>query len=673
MTAPSQSIVQVALDVPLDRIFDYASDGLPEPVTTDDIGRLVVVPFGRSEKVGVIIGVSDTSAWSADQLKPVLRLRPDVPPLPAEWLDLCRFASTYYQSPLGEVMAQGVPPGLKQVKTKKTRTPKAAAPTREKPVDAPLATTEQAAAVHAVTSTLGRFEAFLLFGVTGSGKTEVYLQLIEAALARGGQILLLVPEINLTPQLESRVASRFPDVETVGLHSELTEAARTRHWLAAFEGRARIILGTRLAVFTPLPDLALIIIDEEHDGSFKQQDGMRYSARDLAVFRARQRKIPIVLGSATPSLESWANAELGRYSRLLLTERAVASAQLPTIRLVDTRKERLSEGLSAELATAIRGRLDRGEQSLIFLNRRGYAPVLACPSCGWISRCKRCAANLVLHLKDKRLRCHHCGFEAGIPRACPTCGNQDIHPFGRGTQRLEEHLIESFPDARVLRVDRDAARSRKQWEALSAQIHAGEADILVGTQMLAKGHDFPRLTLVGVVSADAALYAADWRAPERLFAQLMQVSGRAGRAEWPGDVLIQTEKPDHSLYAALCDHDYPRFATQLLREREEAGFPPYTFHAMLRAEAPLMADALAFLDSARVASAGLEGVGDVMLYDAVPMRLARLANLERGQMLIESPSRPHLQRFLTRWRHTLDSIKAPSRLRWHLEVDPIEC
>ena len=570
-------------------------------------------------------------------------------------------------------MLQMLPPGLKHLKPVIPRAIKTKICKKTASLP-PALTEEQAVVVSAVQERLaaGGFAPFLLFGVTGSGKTEVYLRLIESVLARQGQVLLLVPEINLTPQLEDRISGRFPAVPTVSLHSELGEAARTRNWKAALSGEARIVLGTRLAIFTPLPDLHLIIIDEEHDASFKQQDGMRYSARDVAVFRAHQTGIPILLGSATPSLETWANAENKRYQRLLMQQRAVEAAQLPPIRLVDTRREKLKEGLSSVCIEAIKLRLARGEQSLVFLNRRGYAPVLGCVACGWASRCTRCAANLVLHLADQRLRCHHCGFETRVPRACPDCGNQDIHPFGRGTQRLEEHLIDLFPEARILRVDRDSARSRKQWELLSARIHAGEADILVGTQMLAKGHDFPLLTLVAAVGADAALFAADWRAPERLFAQLMQVSGRAGRAALAGEVLVQTEYPDHPLYAALQRHDYPFFARSLLKERAEAGFPPYSFQAMLRAEAPQLADAIAFLASAR-AWEGVERHRNVILYDAVPMRLQRKASLERGQLLVESPSRPALQRFLTEWRSRLDSIKSPSRLRWHLEVDPIEC
>lgn len=660
------AIARVALDLPLHRLFDYlVEDGEPlEP------GLRLRVPFGRGEKIGILVALPDSSELPPEQLKPALEVLRDTPPLPPEFFRLCEFASNYYQAPLGEVMLQALPPGLKKPRAARRRQLK---PKTGKPAAAPALPAlnpEQAQAVAAVCASQG-YAPFLLHGVTGSGKTEVYLRLIAAALEQGRQALLLVPEINLTPQLEARIRNRFPGVAVAMLHSELAEAAREREWKAAFLGEARIVVGTRLAVFTPLPELGLIVIDEEHDPSYKQQDGMRYSARDLAIYRASSSRLPIVLGSATPSLESWAHAQSGRYTLLRLQERAVTAARLPAIRLVDTRRMNLDGGLSPQLLEAIRKRLEAGEQSLIFLNRRGYAPVLSCTACGWVSRCSRCAANMVVHLKDQRLRCHHCGFEVRIPRACPTCGNQDIHPFGRGTQRLEAWLAETFPQARILRVDRDSAKSRKQWEALLEQIHGGAADILVGTQMLAKGHDFPRLTLVGAVGADAALFAADWRAPERLFAQLMQVAGRAGRADLPGEVIIQTEYPDQPLYGALQAHDYPRYAATLLEQRRQAGFPPYTFQAMLRAEAPHMADAIAFLQAA----SGLlppEHYPDVLLYDPVPMRLSRLWSLERAQLLVESPARPQLQAFLSAWRPGLESIKGPSRLRWHLEVDPLE-
>ncbi len=658
------SVLRVALDLPLHRLFDY----LAEAATVADVGLRVRVPFGRGEKLGVIVAVVDDSDWPLDQLKPAGEILRDLPPLPRDFFGLCEFASTYYQAAFGEVVMQALPVGLKRIDPPTRRNGRPAG--KVTAGRRPDLTAEQSAAVDAIDPAAG-FSACLLHGVTGSGKTEVYLRLVEKTLALGRQVLLLVPEINLTPQLEERVRARFPDTGVVSLHSELAEAARERNWRAAFAGEVSIVLGTRLSIFTPLPRLGLIVVDEEHDASFKQQDGMRYSARDIAVFRARQLGIPILLGSATPSLETWANAQGGRYGLLTLRERANPEATLPAVHVLDTRRIVLKEGVSEPLIAAIKERLARGEQSLVFLNRRGYAPVLACPACGWVSRCTRCAANMVLHLADRRLRCHHCGCEHRVPKACPTCGNQDIHPFGRGTQRLEGWLQAQFPEARVLRVDRDSVKSRKQWEAVLERIHGGEADILVGTQMLAKGHDFPKLTLVGALGADAALFAADWRAPERLFAQLMQVAGRAGRAELKGEVLIQTQYPDHPLFAALVAHDYPGFAAAQLKEREQAGFPPYAFQAMLRAEAPAMADAIAFLKLA----AALPVIGEhenVLIYDPVPMKMARLANLERGQLLAESHSRPALQAFLPRWREAIEGLKVPSKLRWHIEVDPLE-
>jgi primosomal protein N' (replication factor Y) (superfamily II helicase) len=657
-------ILRLALDLPLHRLFDYRA----ETASTADIGYRVRVPFGRGEKIGVIVEVADQSDWPLEQLKPAGEILRDLPPLPADFFRLCEFAATYYQAALGEVILQALPVGLKRLATPVRRKGRAAPP--QDAVAEPALTGAQVRAIEAL-DLAGGFAPSLLHGVTGSGKTEVYLRLISKALAAGHQVLLLVPEINLTPQLEARVRSRFPATGIVALHSELAEAARERNWRSAFLGEARIVLGTRLAVFTPMPALGLIIVDEEHDASFKQQDGIRYSARDVAVFRAHDLNIPILLGSATPALESWANARQGRYRLLSMPERANPEASLPAVRLLDTRKIVLKEGVSEHLLSSITQCLERGEQSLVFLNRRGYAPVLACPACGWVSGCRRCAANLVLHLADQRLRCHHCGFENRVPKSCPTCGNQDILPFGRGTQRLEAWLQTQFPEARILRVDRDSVKSRKQWENMLDRIHGGEADILVGTQMLAKGHDFPRLTLVGVLGADAALFAADWRAPERLFAQLMQVAGRAGRAELKGEVVIQTQYPDHPLYAALVQHDYPGFAATLLKEREQAGFPPYAFQAMLRAEAPEMADAMAFLASAGAAPV-IQEHERVSIYDPVPMKLSRLANLERAQLLAESPSRAALQAFLPNWREAIARIKAPGKLRWHLEVDPLE-
>lgn len=671
------SIVRVALDLPLPRLFDY----LAPDATADDIGYRASVPFGKSAKTGVIVGWLASSDQPVEKLKAVTVILRDMPRLPADWLAMCEFCARYYQAPLGEVMSLALPPMLRRGKLPRvTRAKKgdgaapAVSPAPALCVPAgtfslPELLSDQHAAVEQITGATD-FQTFLLHGVTGSGKTEVYLRAIATVLARGEQALMLVPEIALTPQLEGRVRTRFPQAHIVVANSSVGDAARARGFLEALHGQADIVLGTRLAVFMPLPRLRLIIVDEEHDASFKQQEGLRYSARDLAIWRAQQQRCPIVLGSATPSLETYHHARSGRYQLLELPQRAVAIAP-PVVRTVDTRREKLQEGLSVALLAGLEQRLERGEQSLLFLNRRGYAPVLACPACGWISHCRRCAANLVVHLADKRLRCHHCGFEAAIPHACPDCGNVDVQPFGRGTQRLESVLAARFPQARILRIDRDSANTAKKWQALLATIHAGGADILVGTQMLAKGHDFPMLTLVGVVGADAALFAADFRAPERLFAQLMQVGGRSGRAELPGEVLIQTEYPDHPLYQALIDHDFARFAQSQLDERKTAGFPPFTYQALLRAESATMAESIDFLTHARALALSLVN-STVSLYDPVPMRMHRLMALERAQLLVESDSRPALQNFLTQWMPQLYSLKKPRTLRWHLDVDPLE-
>ncbi len=534
-------------------------------------------------------------------------------------------------------------------------------------VDSFKANAEQAAAIERIGAALGRFESFLLHGITGSGKTEVYLQLIARCLLQGRSALMLVPEIGLTPQLLERVAGRFPGARLVALHSGLADGARSRGFVQALRGEVDIVLGTRLSVFVPLPNLGLIVVDEEHDASFKQQEGLRYSARDLAVWRARQESVPVVLGSATPALESWLAADSGRYTRLSLSQRAVAEAP-PSVRLIDTRRLKLDQGLSPQMVEALRLRLERGEQSLVFLNRRGYAPVIACPSCNWISACPHCSANMVFHQVDAILRCHHCGAEAPVPRTCPDCGSHDVMAFGRGTQRLEERLGEYFPAARILRVDRDAVKTPAQWAFVREQIDTGQVDILVGTQMLAKGHDFPRLTLVCIVGADASLYSSDYRAPERLFQQLMQVSGRAGRAELPGEVLIQTAFVDHPLFHKLTEHDFPGFAALQLAERRQAGFPPYSHHAVLRAEASDLAQALDFLKHARELALSLQGA--VRLFDPVPMRLVRRARLERAQLVVEADSRPALQAMLGEWMRQLYEVRLARDLRWHLDVDP---
>lgn len=529
-------------------------------------------------------------------------------------------------------------------------------------------TAVQQEAILAITQSQG-YRCFLLQGITGSGKTEVYVHLMYHALQQGKQALLLVPEINLTPQLENYFRSRFPLTELVSLHSGLNDGERAKKWLSAQAGQARIVLGTRLAVFTPMPQLGLILVDEEHDASFKQQDGLRYSARDVAIFRANQCNLPIVLGSATPSLESYYNAQIGRYQLLKLSVRANQQAQLPPVRCLNTSNMPMTEGIASAMLAAIEQRLQRKEQSLVFINRRGYAPVLMCTACGWHSACAHCAGKLVLHLKDRRLRCHHCGHQQRVPPSCPSCGNVDLQPVGVGTQRIEALLQARFPEARIVRVDRDSTRNKGAWNAMRKQIHEGSADILVGTQILAKGHDFPNLTLVGVLNPDSALYSADFRASEKLFAQLAQVAGRAGRAEKPGEVLIQTAFPEHPLFRALQAHDYDAWAKTVLVEREQAGFPPFVFQVLLRAEGKQEPEVYAFLKRAREAAVAL--TMPVEIYGVVAATLSKRANHFRAQLLVQSTTRKTLQIFLRAWSAAINALPA-QKLRWSLDIDPLE-
>ena len=528
-------------------------------------------------------------------------------------------------------------------------------------------TDEQRVAVDSISAGLGSYSPWLLEGITGSGKTEIYFRLIEEVAARGLQTLLMVPEINLTPQLEERFRERFPGLRLVGLHSNLAEGERCANWLAARAGQAQVVIGTRLSIFTPMPQLGLIIVDEEQDASFKQQDGLRYSARDLAIFYARQRRMPVVLGSATPSLETFHNARSKRFGHLHLSRRPAAARA--SIRLVDIRGMAKTQSIGDQALHAIGACNARSEQSLVFLNRRGFAPTLVCNACGWNAGCSRCSARLVWHLHDAVLRCHYCGHEERLPRACPSCGNQDLKGLGQGTQRLEQSLGQRFPDARILRIDRDSTRRKDAWHAMQDDIRRERVDILVGTQMLAKGHDFPKLTLVVVVNPDSALFSADFRAGERLFQQLMQVAGRAGRANLPGEVLVQTQFPEHPLYQALVRQDYRTFAEELLDERRAAVFPPFVYQALLRAESQNESALMDFLGYA----ASRTGVGReaVTLYDPVPAAISKIAGHHRGHLLAQSASRSELQRFLSEWRLLLIGRKA-ARVRWSIDVDPIE-
>lgn len=721
------SIARVALDAPLDQLFDY----LAPDATVDDLGRRVAVPFGRRTQVGVLLELVQASERAPESLKAIRAIDRDTPPLPADLLDLARFAAGYYRHPLGAVLATLLPPAMRRAEAALrpslprayllTEAGRAQIPllgTRavaqralgERLLAGPLAradlgdgdkalvrdwlkrgwlapeavaspagvadippalTPEQAAALATVRAAGPGFVPWLLYGVTGSGKTEVYLRLVADTLERGRQALVLVPEIHLTPQLTERFQRRFPGRRLVSLHSGLADGERRQGWLDALAGRADIVLGTRLAVFASLPRLGLIVVDEEHDSSYKQMEGMRYSARDVAVWRARALGVPVLLGSATPALETWRNAQAGRYRLLRLSERAHAEAVLPSVRLVDSRTDRPRQGLTSTLLAALRLRLERGEQSLVFINRRGYAPTLLCNGCGHVFPCPRCSAHLVLHRTrgNYRLVCHHCGLDVRPPEACPECGNLDLRPAGQGTQRVEETLAEHFPEARILRVDRDTAARKGAFAAMRERVAAREVDILVGTQIVAKGHDFPHLTLVGVIGADLALVSPDFRATERLFAQLMQVAGRAGRAQHPGEVLIQTAYPNHPLYQAVARHDYPGFAQQALKERQAADFPPYVSQVLLRAEARAEEDALGFLHAAR--EAGLRLGPGVTLFDPVPALMARVANRHRAQLLIQSGARARLRQFLDQWLPQLAGLPGKG-VRWVLDVDPID-
>ena len=679
-------------------------------------GTLVRVPLGQRSVLGVVwdSGPHTQPPPAGVQPKAILQAWNNVPPLDATWRQLVAFTARYYQRSLGEVALAALPPQLRELdevqlarrlkalakknvaQQKTDATDEAAANAADPattPLDQPTVLTEQQeqaiAAVQAAACDASPAH-LLLFGTTGSGKTEVYLQAVAQALAHNpqAQVLVLVPEINLTPQLEQRFAARFAQQRIVALHSGMTAAQRLQGWLAAHTGQARIVLGTRMAILASIPHLRLIVVDEEHDLSYKQQEGARYSARDLAVYRAHQAKVPVVLGSATPSLESWyhsrpATAEDtgGRYRRLCMPER-IGAAALPAVRLIDMAQQPRGSVCSPALLEAVQQRAARGEQSLLLLNRRGYAPVLHCPDCDWKSECPHCSTFRVYHKIDRTLRCHHCGYTVPVPRACPACGNQDVRALGLGTEQLEEALQQQLhttlrPDGaplRVLRVDADTTRQAGSLAQQLAHAHSGDVDVLVGTQMLAKGHDFRRITLVAALNPDAVLFSSDFRAPERLFALLMQAGGRAGRdpaLSGHSELWVQTHFVAHPLFAALRKHDYPGFAQQQLDERSIAGMPPFSYQALIRAEAREQQAAQDFLNAVRTAAAQLPEAAQVQCYPAVPMVPQRIANRERAQMLVESSSRAALQRLLPQLGALLHQLRAKAVLRWAVDVDPL--
>ena len=693
-------VIRVAVDAPQHSGISGPLDYLTDAAVPS--GSLVRVPLGRRELMGIVWPGESSGKVDPAVLRPILGALDGLPPLSARWCQLVEFAAGYYQRSVGELALSVLPPALRgldsaQLQLRLKRLAKWAAeqsvarpepvpptkPTKPTKPDLSPAQAEVLAALDSLLVNNPEPPPVLLYGVTGSGKTEVYLRAAEHALAAGKQVLVLVPEINLTPQLEARFAERFVGTPTVSLHSGLTPAQRLKHWLAAHTGQALLVLGTRLAVFASMPKLGLIVVDEEHDPSYKQQDGARYSARDLAVYRGHLEKIPVILGSATPSLESWQRANEGRYKRLALPER-IGGGALPRVRLFDMKLLPLTPGvttaLTRPLLDALKARLDRGEQSLVFLNRRGYAPVLHCGECQWKSECPHCSAYRVFHKGDRTLRCHHCGFTERVPSGCPTCGNLDIAPLGRGTERLEEQLAEALPGARVARIDADSTKNKGALEAQLNAVHAGEIDILVGTQMITKGHDFRRITLVAAVNPDGALFSSDFRAPERLFALLMQAGGRAGRdAEQAArsEMWVQTWHPEHALYKSLAKHDFEAFAASQLAERESADLPPYSHLALLRAEARSAPVAKAFLEAAARWAAPLADPTNhssgVLIYPPVPMSIARVANVERMQMLVEASSRHALQHLLREWLPELGALKREHKgvLRWAVDVDPL--
>ncbi len=647
-------------------------------------GMLVRVPLGRREVLGVVWDEGPGPDFDGPMdTRPIAGALEGVAPLSEGWRQLVAFSAQYYQRGLGEVALAALPPQLRDLNTaqlaRRLKRPAGAPQVPPCATDREL-TPEQQAALAAFESGDG---PFLLFGATGSGKTEVYLRAVQALLARDpeAQALVMVPEINLTPQLQERFVERFGAAHVTAMNSGMTHPQRLKSWLAAHSGTARIVLGTRMAVFASLPRLKLIVVDEEHDPSYKQQEGARYSARDLAVYRGKLEGARVLLGSATPSLESWQASDKGRYQRLVMASR-VGQGRLPAVRLVDMNHQPKQAVFAAPLLEAIRQRVARGEQSLVFLNRRGYAPVLSCTACDWKSECPNCSAFRVFHKADRTLRCHHCGYTERVPRACPSCGNVDIAPLGRGTERLEEHLGELLADAtqadgrpvRIARMDADSTRFKGALEQQLARMHAGDVDVLVGTQMVTKGHDFRRITLVAAINADAALFSSDFRAPERLFGLLMQAAGRAGRDAAQADaseMWVQTWHPRHPLFAALRRHDYPAFAAQQLKERGQAGMPPFGSQALVRAEARTQEAAQAFLNAASAAGQGIEGADRVALYSAVPMSIQRIANVERAQMLVESASRAALQRFLAGWQPVLHATREKGLIRWAVDVDPL--
>ena len=726
-----KTILRIAVPSPLYRSFDYL---LPAGITPQALqpGMRVRVPFGRRTIIGILLAVTTESPVATHKLKHALAVLDSIPVLDSDVLSMVEWASDYYHHPIGDALTAALPVLLRQGEppeatgipawrlTAAGRTIDAATLARaprqqavmstlhehspglarsaldasagvlrtleekgwieafslEPATDSSMATASphtlnpaQQHAVDAILERYGRFAPFLLDGVTGSGKTEVYLTLVEHALSRQQQALVLVPEIGLTPQLVDRFRQRFP-VPLAVLHSGLSDRERLTAWQLARTGMAPVIIGTRSAIFTPLPRPGLIVVDEEHDASLKQQDGFRYSARDLAIWRARQLDIPVVLGSATPSLESLLNVEQKRYQRLDLPERT-GIARPPGFSLIDIREQRLEDGLSAPLLKRMQEHLDANGQVLLFLNRRGFAPTLMCYGCDWVAECRRCDARMTWHQRDNRLHCHHCGSQRPVDRVCPSCQGTELHPVGQGTERVEQALAEHFPEFENIRIDRDTTRRKGELDRLLERARTGASRILLGTQMLAKGHHFPDVTLVGILDADHGLHSTDVRASERMAQLIVQVAGRAGRHERPGEVLIQTCHPEHPLLQLLITQGYPAFARAALAERNMAGMPPVTSMALLRAEAPAADTAMGFLAAIqeRIGKIGLPGID---VWGPVPATMERRAGRFRAQLLLQAKRRGDLQRLLSTLVRQLEQTREARQVRWSVDVDPVD-
>jgi primosomal protein N' (replication factor Y) len=729
------AVLVVAIDAPLRRLFDYRApaQAVPESLVP---GIRVWVPFGRRRVVGVLVETRASSELPDSKLRTAIAVVDEEPVFDAPLLELLRWAAEYYRHPPGEVLSAALPAPLRSgdsmLETSERWALSAAArtgglpalPTRAnrlrevaeflesrdgadaaglatlsprwrdhvrelekrgwvtkfRMADPPLPhrdvragpgpepTADQQAAITAIAAARGRPTSFLLHGVTGSGKTEVYLRAIEEVAARGEQALVLVPEIALTPQLVARFAARF-DAPLAVLHSSLNDQERLRAWRAARSGTAPVVIGTRSAIFAPLARPGLIVVDEEHDSSYKQQEGFRYSARDLALARAQRLSIPVVLGSATPSLESLERARSGKSTLLGLPDRTAGASQ-PALHLIDLRRHAATQGIATPTVLAIKRHLDAGGQVLLYLNRRGYAPSLFCPACGWVAPCPRCDARLTVHQRERRLHCHHCGTEQRAPETCPTCG-EAVKPVGQGTERIEEALAQLFPDVPLARIDRDSVRRRGALEAALDRVTSGEVRLLVGTQMLTKGHHFPDVSLVVVLNADQGLFGTDFRASERLAQTIVQVAGRAGRAERPGEVLIQTEYPEHPLLAQLVDGGYDAFASAALEERRQARWPPFARIAVLRAEAARREAPIEFLERSREIAAFMAGA-EVEILGPASAPMERRAGHYRAQLLLHAASHAPLQRLFARWLPAVDELPEARRVRWSLDVDPLE-